>query len=100
MNIKDFFRPTLAKILITLITIAVTVPFIHYDTGIRCIQAPCPASATGSILTFLLHSPNRHIYTHGISIPVLLVGGLLAYLLSCTLVWVSNKLKRNNTPTP
>ena len=88
MSRKEFFKPTLTKIIVSVIIVIVFVPFIHYDTGIRCIQAPCLAGATGSLLMYLLFSPNLYIYTGGILFTNLIIGLFVSYLLSCTLVTI------------
>ena len=94
MPIKEFFRPTIVKIIIAL-TIFVFVPFIYYDTGIRCIKAPCPAGADASIIQYFLNAPFNHIYSiYWISF----IGGLLAsYILSCVIIFVFNKFLKNKS---
>ncbi len=94
MNWKEFFKPTLSKMIVLAIIFAVFVPFIHYDTGIRCIQAPCPAGATGSLLVYVLFSHNLYIYTGGVLYINLIIGLFVSYLVSCILILIVNKLRK------
>ena len=92
MNWKEFFKPTLKKIILTLVLFILFVPFIYYDTGIRCITYPCPSQAVGSIIGWLLSSYNFDIYS--ISFTNLILGLILSYLVSSTLIYIYNKTRR------
>ncbi len=59
------------------------VPFIEYDTGIRCITTPCASSATGTIAGFLL---SQQKYVYGLLAVNLVIGAAVAYLISCIAV--------------
>lgn len=93
MNWK-FFKPTIWKIVIFVIIFIVFVPFIHYDTGIRCEQAPCPAGTTGSLLKYILYSHDFYIYSGGILYINLIIGLIISYLISCIIVTLYNKIKK------
>ncbi len=93
INLKEFFKPTIAKIILFVIVFGAFVPFIYYDTGIRCIQAPCPAGATGSLLTYFLFSYNFYIYN--ILYINLLIGLFLSYIVSSALISLIKKLNSN-----
>lgn len=94
MDLKEFFKPTITKIIVFAIIFIVFVPFVHYDTGIRCIQAPCPSGATGSLLMYFLFSHNLYIYSGGVLYMNLISGLLVSYLLSGTLILIVNKLRK------
>ncbi len=83
-NIKEFFKPTLAKIIIALVLVILFVPFINYDTGIRCITTPCDSDANGSILQYLINAPFDHIFN--IHWLVLIGGLILSYLIACMII--------------
>lgn len=53
----------LGKFFWTLLIVGSFVPFITYDTGIRCATQPCfEAVARGGLIEFLLKSPNFSAY--------------------------------------
>lgn len=81
MNWREFLKPTAFKIIAFIIIFVFFVPFIHYDTGIICVKAPCPTDVTGSILMYLYS--NNLIY--GIIYDNLIIGLIISYLISCTL---------------
>ncbi len=83
--------PTPAKIVLFLILFVVFVPVLEYDTGIRCITTPCPSSAPGSFVAYLL-SPEKFIYQfYYLSI---IVGIIATYLVSCLLLSLARNVKR------
>lgn len=92
MNLK-FLHPNRSKIIVSLIIFLVFVPFIEYDTGIRCSLAPCPSTATGSVVMYTLFSYNSNVIN--IFYFNLIVGAILSYLISCVLMNVINR--RRNT---
>jgi len=92
MNSKKFLKPTISKIIAAIFILIIFVPFINYDTGIRCIAAPCPASANGSIVIWLIFSYNFQIYS--ISYAALIIGIILSYLLSCIIIFAINKTRK------
>lgn len=93
MSLKLFLKPSIAKIIISLLIFVIFVPFVYYDTGIRCIKAPCPAGANGSIVMWLFFSYNFHLFS--ISYVILIIGILLSYLVSCLILFAINKIKNN-----
>ena len=84
MKWDKFFAPTMEKFALLSIIFVLFVPFIEYDNGIRCIKAPCPSSDTGSVITYLIISPSKYIYS--ISAVNLVVGLVAAYLVSCAAI--------------
>lgn len=80
MHFKQLFKPDIKKIILSLILFLVFVPFINYDTEIRCIQAPCPSSGNASIMLYLLLYTNSHIYS--INFFILFIGIVFSYLIS------------------
>ena len=91
MKFTNFFRPTIPKVIVLIILAVAFVPFINYDTGIRCITTPCPSSASGSILMYLLFSYNFNIYTGGINYIILVIGLIISYLASCIIIFLFKK---------
>ena len=59
----DAFKERFVRLLIDFVVVSFTVPFITYDTGVRCITNPCTASAArGSLIEFLSKSPGLNAY--------------------------------------
>lgn len=92
MSLITFLKPTITKIIVAILILVIFVPFIHYDTGIRCIQAPCPAGADGSIAMWLIFSHNFYVYS--VSYVNLIIGVFLSYLVSCLVIFGIDKIKR------
>ena len=57
------------------------VPFLNYDTGIRCIKAPCPSVKNGSLLAYAILS---QLTIYKVKYPTLVIG----ILLSIVLAWI------------
>ena len=91
MNIQSFLKPTIAKISVAVLILIIFVPFINYDTGIRCITTPCPANADGSIAMWLF---SYHSYIYSIYYVNLIVGIILSYLISCLIVFIISKIRK------
>ncbi|MEK7257208.1 MAG: hypothetical protein AAB316_20810, partial [Bacteroidota bacterium] len=93
---KEFLRQAKAKLALAAVLFLALAPFIDYDTGIRCIRAPCPSAATSSVLVYAYHAlivfPNTSIYA--INYPLLALGLVLSYLLSCMLAALYSKLAK------
>jgi len=97
MDWKKFFKPTKAKIITAIIILIIFVPFIIYDNGTRCFMAPCPSSSYASIALWLLLSLvsllARHsfVFIYSISLPILIIGIILSYLISCLIIFKKRK---------
>jgi len=91
MNLKSFLKPTLAKIIVTILVLVIFVPFIHYDNGIRCVRAPCPSEDEGSIAMWLIFS--HHFYIYSLSYVNLIIGIFLSYLVSCAAIFAIEKMR-------
>jgi hypothetical protein len=51
------------RLFLSFVIVAFSVPFITYDTGIRCITAPCEgATKTGGLIEFFTKSYNFNAY--------------------------------------
>lgn len=90
MNFKEFFRPTIGKIILFLIISIIFVPFIRYDNGIRCFTFPCPADSTGSVPMWI--SAKRyagHIYN--LNYFYLTIGLAISYLISGAAISLSKR---------
>jgi ABC-type transport system involved in multi-copper enzyme maturation permease subunit len=99
MDIKglltSFFKPTFWILIIGFILFVCFVPFVYYDTGIRCITGPClEAGETGSLLTYILFSYHLRIYTYGTQYFMGIAGLLAAYVVSCGIVFLYKKFKK------
>ena len=92
MNLISFFKPTIAKIIIAVIIFIIFVPFINYNTGIVCVTFPCPSSAKGSIILWLLFSYELHIYS--VYYVNFIIGTISSYIASCIIVFAINKIKK------
>jgi len=90
MSVNEFFKPTLSKLIITIMLVLLFVPFINYDNGIRCFTVPCPSDTTGSLAKYVfLDNP----YIYYISYTNLIIGIILSYLASCLIIYLYKKLK-------
>lgn len=78
------FKPTILKIFLTLILFVLFVPFLSYDTGIRCITTPCPSETSGSLVQYLFHKTVPTIY--GAHLGIFIYGLILSYILSAVIV--------------
>ena len=102
MDLKKILSPSLNRLAPAALLFFLFVPFMTYDNGIRCFRAPCPASDTGTMLSwlFLQHWPNytfmlfdqrqslpspSHIYS--LDLPMLLIGFAVCYAIACALVF-------------
>lgn len=86
-----FLRPSMHQILWTIGLVLIFLPFVLYDTGIRCITAPCPSSLVTSLVGLLIfHSPEQAI---GISWPVLLLGTIATYIIVSLIAAVRHSTK-------
>lgn len=92
MKVTLFLKPTVAKIVLATLIFVLFVPFIRYDTGIRCFQAPCPSGTYGSVVMWLVKS--AHFYIYRISLTIVGAGTVLSYLFSCGTVYIIDKIKR------
>ncbi|HLC61645.1 MAG TPA: hypothetical protein VJI52_01360 [Candidatus Nanoarchaeia archaeon] len=96
MDWKEFFRPTIGKLILFLIVLAIFVPFIRYDNGIRCFTIPCPADTTGSAAMWLMSLKYAgHIYE--INYSYLILGFIISYFVSCLIVSIFKKINKKNT---
>lgn len=91
MDLKQFLKPTISKIIIFLVISIVFIPFIRYDNGIRCFTTPCDSDTTGSFAMWLFSSYNYHIYQ--IHYSYMIFGIVVTYLISCliALIFKSDK---------
>ena len=93
MDMKEFLAPTPFKLALAVLLFALFVPFITYDTGIRCIRAPCPSAATNSVLVYAYYSlivfPHTSIYA--LNFQMLAIGLALSYPASCFLFFLAQK---------
>jgi hypothetical protein len=93
MNWKEFFRPTVSKIAISVVLFVIFVPFIE-PHGFQCIKAPCPQPGTQSLLTQFLIFLTLGNPIVGIHYVNLFVGLIMSYLLSCLIISGINKTKK------
>jgi hypothetical protein len=57
------FQKKVMRIFLAFVASAFTVPFITYDTGVRCITAPCPGAADrGSLVEFFAKAQDLNAY--------------------------------------
>jgi len=84
MNITSFLKPSLTKIVVFLVISFLFIPFIEYDTGIRCFTTPCPSGRVGSLLQYFVSSYHGNIYH--IDWSRLLIGLAIAYFLSALIL--------------
>ena len=90
MDWKEFFKPTIGKIVLFLILLIVFVPFISFDNGMRCITAPCPSVTTGSLLMWYGLKFGSIYELHYL---YLVIGLIVSYLVSAIIVSLFNLVK-------
>jgi len=89
----------LLRAFISFLIAAFAVPFITYDTGVRCITHPCSESASrGSLLEFLLKSQNLNAYI--IDYYILVVAFIGIFLIILFIDKLANKNKQDKQKTP
>jgi hypothetical protein len=88
----EYIKPTKRKIILFLLIFVVLVPFIQYDTGIRCIQAPCPAADVGSVFKFVKNSKG-FVEIEYINFSV---GLVISYLAACGLIFMHKNLRNRH----
>lgn len=89
MDWKAFLRPTITKTAVFTAISMLFIPFIDYDTGVRCFTTPCPSETTGSVAMWLLSSHDYHIYEYHLA--NLTAGLVLSYVLSCLVVLAASR---------
>lgn len=82
----NFLNPTTKKVVLAIILAISFVPFIYYDTGIRCITTPCPAGKLGSLVSYALFSYHWNIYDSGIKYPNLIIGLIISYIIAALII--------------
>ncbi len=89
MDIKDFLKPTITKIILFIILIGF-IPFIE-PHGIQCIKAPCPQPGTQSLFTqfTMFNGPIVGIYYTN-----LIIGLIASYLVACVIVLLVKKFRQ------
>ncbi len=92
MKSVSFFTPTLLKLIIASLLFVFFVPFISYDTGIRCVQAPCPSLTNIPIATWMLINPS--FSNQSFSTIKFILGWLSSYLVACFFIWIIKKIKK------
>ncbi|MEK6899087.1 MAG: hypothetical protein AABW79_03255 [Nanoarchaeota archaeon] len=73
-----FLQPSLKQIVWTLILVVAFLPFVEYDSGIRCVTIPCPSSGVVSPLGYFFFHYTQVFY--GISWTILILGTILTYV--------------------
>ena len=90
---KEFLKPTIGKIILTLVLTAVFAPFGDFDQGIRCITAPCP-SGPPMIIFYLMALFKGYGDIHEIHYLEFVIGVIASYLFSCIIILIFKKLKK------
>lgn len=81
-KIWQFFRPTIFKLVVTLIIFFVFVPLFRIDTGVRCITEPCESTSDVSILIYLF-SMIEHAAVFEVFYANIVTGLIISYIISC-----------------
>lgn len=88
-NLIETLKPTIAKVVITLLLAYMIAPVIFYDTGIRC-MAPCPSTGSASLFQYHLGVVGDHyIYEENYTLFGLLLIPL--YLIVCFFIYLFSK---------
>jgi hypothetical protein len=84
-----FFSPSLKKIGILLGLLIISIPFIGYDTGVRCITTPCPSYAYTTVWKYIFLSADNPYAAQGFDISWFRAGiGVVAwYLIISTVIY-------------
>ena len=91
-KIKDFLKPTIIKLVVSLIIIVVFVPVASIDTGVRCITEPCDSASNVSLIIYLI-SMVEEVTVFEVLYTSIIVGIIISYILSCFIVIFVDFLK-------
>ena len=92
MNLKEFFRPTIIKLILFLL-----IPAFYAQVGVmycfagNCGQSSLPVPlpfAIYSYMTFTFYQQANDIFLY------LVVGAIVSYLISCLIIEIYNKVKK------
>lgn len=85
-----FLKPTLRKIGILLGLLIISIPFVGYDTGIRCITTPCPSYAYTTLWKYLFLRTDNPFAAQSFDISWFRIGiGLVAwYMVISTIIYL------------
>ncbi len=91
---KEFFKPTRVKVIFLLLAVLFVIPFIGYDTGIRCITTPCPSFAHTTLWKFMFLKNDNPYTANSYEISWTRIAGGIAifYVLGCMIVPLSRKM--------
>jgi hypothetical protein len=95
-KILEFFRPTIAKLAITLIIFLVFVPVVSIDSGARCATESCESESKSdvSLLIYaILLLEGEGINAFGFFYVSIIAGAVVSYVLSCFVVILVDFLK-------
>lgn len=73
-----FLRPSAHQIVWTVMIVLLFLPFIQYDTGVRCVTVPCPSSAIASAAGYAFFHTQQEAY--GVSWIILILGTIVTYI--------------------
>ena len=90
MELKEFLKPTLSKIIIFIIIFLVIVPLIKPHPLLCKPESTCPEPALESILTQFLISRSS---AAGINYINLFLGLASSYIVSCLIIFIYKKIK-------
>ena len=88
-ELRELVMPSRGKIIIFLALFLLFVPVVNYDTGIRCITAPCPSSSPGSIFIYVLHGSQIYQFYYAAAI----IGIVATYLIACFAISLKKNVK-------
>ena len=81
----EFFKPTVLKVILTLVILIFFVPIFKIDSGVRCVTEPCESQSNVSLLIYLL-SMIEGTTLYKVFYLNILIGVITSYLVSCAAV--------------
>ncbi len=78
----EFFKPTLFRIVVTLLIFIVFVPLFSVDSGVRCVTEPCESKSTVSALIYIF-SIIEGATLFEIFYTSIIIGIIISYIISC-----------------
>jgi|GEM_PF-5721058 len=97
VNLKEFFKPTKVKLLLSLIVFIVFVPVLSTYIQVYCDMPPCPLVATGNKVPFIFMLFGGPLYSYKTSLDAatLIFGFIISYTASCLIAPVCSNNTKN-----
>ncbi len=96
-KVWNFFKPSILKVVITVVIFLFFVPFVSIDSGVRCVTEPCESESTVSLLIYIISVFEGEVTVYDFFYTNILLGIVASYVSSCIVVvlvaYLKNKAK-------